>query len=252
MKIGIIGAGFIGSTLAKTLVQHGYEVFISHRRGKDSLQEIADKTGAKAMDIIDIPTKADIVIIAIPQSGILDLPKDLFKEASDSLIIIDTGNYYPLMRDGIIEGLDTQYADTEWTQLQLQRPIIKAFSTIASETIIKGAREKGDPSRIALAIAGDQEAHKQIVMNLVDSIGFDPVDGGSLKDSWRHQPGSEIYCQDLTQAALTQKMKMMGTEKTPALMHEILKAREAEEKMVIADNPDAHYGHPNFKRILDI
>ena len=130
--------------------------------------------------------------------------------------MVDTGNYYPRERDGRIEPIESGMTESRWVETQLGRPVIKAFNNIYADHLLKRGAPAGTPKRIALPVAGDDAAAKAVVMRLVDELGFDPVDAGSLDESWRQQPGSPVYGTDHDAAgvktALAQANKVRSAE----------------------------------------
>ena len=134
MKIGIIGAGNIGGTLARSFIGAGHDVRIANSRGPDTLAEVAHETGAMPATIEDAIMGADAIIVAVPYKAIRQLPATLFETVPDSVAIIDTGNYYPI-RDGVIGDLDGPIADTEWVARHFGRPVIKAFNSISVNSL---------------------------------------------------------------------------------------------------------------------
>jgi predicted dinucleotide-binding enzyme len=116
--------------------------------------------------------------------------------AAAEAVVIDTGNYYP-RRDGRIEPIEAGTTESRWVADELGRPVVKVFNTIYSRVLSEGGTATGSPGRIALPLAGDDEAAKAVVSRLVDELGFDPVDAGGLDDSWRQQPGTPVYGADL-------------------------------------------------------
>jgi len=199
MEIGIIGSGNIGSTLAGYLTELGHQVKIANSRGPESLQEIANKTGATAVTSVESAKAEDIVILAIPEKATKDLPLDIL--SSSNAIVIHAGNYYP-SRDGKVEAIENGLTDSEWVAEVIGHPVIKAFNNIIAQSLASKALPNGDPNRIALSVAGNDEKEKEVVKNLIDQIGFDVIDGGLLSDSWRQQPGEPAYCQDLDKKEL--------------------------------------------------
>ena len=196
MKIGIIGAGNIGGTLTRRLTKLGHQVSVANSRGPQSLADLANETGAKAVDVRDAARGQDLVIVTIPEARVRELPKDLFAGVSESGPVVDTGNYYPRHRDGKIDDIEAGTPESRWVARQLGRPVIKAFNNIYAQHLLENGRPKGSPDRIALPVAGDDPAAKAVVMQLVDQLGFDPVDAGTLDDSWRQQPGTPVYTTD--------------------------------------------------------
>ncbi|SCW66399.1 hypothetical protein SAMN02927924_01937 [Sphingobium faniae] len=217
MRIGIIGAGNIGATLAGKLVALGHDVVMANSRGPESLMAIAAETGATAAPVSRAADKADIVIIAIPQKAVLDLPRDLFAATAKDCIVIDTGNYYPEWRDGRIEAIENGMVESRWVSQQIGRPVIKIFNSILANSLANEGCQPGAPGRIALPVAGDDAQAKAIVIALVDKLGFDGIDAGCLDESWRQQPGTASYCTDLGSDDLREALKRADRSQAPAL-----------------------------------
>jgi 8-hydroxy-5-deazaflavin:NADPH oxidoreductase len=199
MKIGIIGAGHIGSALTHRFRELGHEVFVANSRGpqSDALAALAKETGAKPVTVKEAARAGEVVVVTIPEKNIMDLPDDLFEGVAPAVVVIDTGNYYPRQRDGRIDGIESGLTESRWVSQQLGRPVVKAFNNIYAEHLRDRGRPAGMPGRIALPIAGDDPKAKAVVLRLVDQIGFDPVDAGSIDQSWRQQPGTPVYTTDL-------------------------------------------------------
>ena len=202
MKIAIIGSGNIGGTLARHLARLGHQVSIANSRGPQSLTALAKETGARPVTVADAARAGEVVIVSIPEKNIPDLPRGLFANVPESVAVVDTGNYYPELRDGRIEAIDRGLLDSHWVAHQLGRPVIKVFNNIYAKSLLEKGKPRGTSGRIALPVAGDSPPAKATVMRLVDELGFDPVDDGGLEDSWRQQPGTPAYCCDLTAEAL--------------------------------------------------
>ena len=197
MKIGIIGAGNIGGALAKKLSALGHSVAIANSRGPETLTDLAAKVGARAVTVHEAVKDVEIVVVTIPQKNVPQLPQGLFREVSESVVIVDTGNYYPTIRDGVIADIESGMPESVWVAKQLERPVFKIFNNIMTESLVDGARPAGAKDRIALPIAGDDAGGKRVLLELVDTLGFDAVDAGRLEESWRQQPGTPVYCTDL-------------------------------------------------------
>jgi predicted dinucleotide-binding enzyme len=197
MKIGIIGAGNIGSALAQHFRRLRHTVLIANSRGPETLSQLAQKTGAIPVDISQTARGVDLLVIAIPMKSIPLLPKDLLADLPSSSPVIDTGNYYPL-RDGVISEIQSGMIESERTSLVLGRAVIKVFNNIVADSLVHKGLPEGSKGRIALPVLGDDERSKQIVMILVDEMGFDVIDAGPLSESWRYQPGTPAYCPDPT------------------------------------------------------
>jgi len=192
MKIGIIGAGHIGGTLTRRLAALGHEVSVANSRGPESLASLAAEAGARATAVADVVKGKDVVVVAVPLRSVLELPKGLFRSADARTVVVDTSNYYP-QRDGRIDPIESGKAESRWVAEQLGRPVVKAFNTIHAKHLMERGRPAGDPARMAVSIAGDDDAAKRVVLQLIEELGFDGVDGGSLDESWRQQPGTPVY-----------------------------------------------------------
>jgi 8-hydroxy-5-deazaflavin:NADPH oxidoreductase len=224
MKIGIIGAGNIGSALAQRFTELGHEVSIANSRGPDTLRDVEAQTGARAVTRHEAARDQDVVVVTIPQKNVPQLPGDLFAGVDDDVVVIDTGNYYPRHRDGRIEEIETGAPESVWVTQQLGRPVVKAFNNIYAEHLRAHGRPAGSPDRIALPVAGDDEAAKSVVMRLVEELGFDAVDAGGLGESWRQQPGTPVYASDhnadgvrraLAEASPERPSEFRGTSGSP-------------------------------------
>jgi predicted dinucleotide-binding enzyme len=195
VKIGIIGAGMIGGTLARRLIRLGYEVAIANSRGPETLRAFATEIGARAVTSAEAARSGEIVVITIPQRAVQDLPKGLFAAVPADVVVIDTGNYYP-SRDGSIPAIEAGQFESAWVGEQLGRPVIKAFNNVFAGSLLDKGRPMGSSERIALPVAGDPPEARAKVLRLVDELGFDPVDAGGIDESWRQQPGTPCYAQD--------------------------------------------------------
>ncbi|GAA4470585.1 NAD(P)-binding domain-containing protein [Phytohabitans houttuyneae] len=193
MKIGIIGSGNIGGTLTRRLQAIGHDVTVSNSRGPDTLAPLAAETGATAGTAREAAESADLVVVATPLRAVPDLPADAMR----GKVVVDADNYYP-QRDGQIGAIDDgSETSSRWTADQLPgATVVKAFNTIQAGHLLAEGRPAGDPARIALPVASDDADAKRIVMALIEELGFDPVDGGGLDDSWRQQPGTPVYVAD--------------------------------------------------------
>src|SRR5438093_2101822 len=202
MRIGFIGAGSMGGTLARRLAKLGHHVSIANSRGPESLSALAAEIAATPFSIFDAAKAGEIVILAIPTKAAADLPPELFADVPGSVVVIDIGNYHPALRDGHIDAIDRGMLDSQWVAQQIGRPVIKAFNNILAKSLLEKGVPSGTAGRIALPVAGDSSDAKATVLRLVDDLGFDPVDGGDLDNSWRQQPGTPAYCRDLEAGAL--------------------------------------------------
>lgn len=200
--IGLIGAGHIGSQVARAAIASGYDVLISNSRGPETLADLVSELGprARAGSTQEAAAAGDLVVVAIPLRAIGDVPA----EPLAGKIVIDTNNYYP-RRDGNIAALDeNSLTSSELLQSRLPKShVVKAFNHIYARQITTDSTRSGTPNRRALAIAGDDPVAKAKVAELIDGFGFDMIDAGSLAESWRIQPGTPGYVQRLNAEELS-------------------------------------------------
>ena len=214
MKIGIIGAGHIGGTLTRRLTSLGHQVSVANSRVGDSLSALAKETGAKPVSVTEAARSGEIVIVTIPLKNIPKLPRNLFS-GLDGVTVIDTCNYYPQQRDGLIQPIEDGMPESRWVEQQLGHPVIKVFNNIYAQHLLELGRPAGSPNRIALPVSGDDSAAKEKVMQLVDQLGFDPVDAGTIDDSWRQQPGTPVYAQDFNADGVRRALSQARPERRP-------------------------------------
>src|SRR2546429_6732144 len=196
MKIGIIGAGQIGGTLTRRLTALGHKVFVANSRGPETLSDLAAETGATAVSVPEAVRGVDLIVVTIPQKNMPNLQAGLFADTPDRVVVVDTGNYYPRQRDGRIEAIEAGLPESRWVEQQIGRPVIKAFNNIYARHLFELRRPAGAPGRIALPVAGDDDAAKTVVLKLVEELGFDGVDACSLDGSCRlltGMPASSQY-----------------------------------------------------------
>jgi 8-hydroxy-5-deazaflavin:NADPH oxidoreductase len=214
MRIGIIGAGNMGATLAFRLTRLGHQVTIANSRGPGTLADVAARTGATPVPITQVSSKADVVIVAIPEKGVTALAAGLLSTLPEDTVVVDTGNYVPQLRDGHIDAIDAGLPESQWVQSQLRRPVVKAFNTIRPASLADLGKPAGAEGRIAIPVAGDDPAARAVVRELVDQLGFDGLDAGSLAESWRQQPGTPVYTADLPLDAAQQALADATPEQT--------------------------------------
>jgi 8-hydroxy-5-deazaflavin:NADPH oxidoreductase len=213
MKIGILGAGSIGSILARKLSTAGHDVKIANSRGPHTIDPGIVASGARAVEATDVITGIEALIISVPLSSVPTV-KTLVADLPNEVAIIDTSNYYPL-RDGQIQALDDGHVESVWVTEQLGRPVAKAWNAILAGSLAAKGKEAGTPGRVAIPVAGDREVDKAVAMTLVEATGFDAVDAGSLGDSWRQQPGAPAYCTDLTRQEIPAALQSARKDRIP-------------------------------------
>jgi hypothetical protein len=203
MNIGLIGAGNIGATAARNFLNAGHTVALSNSRGPDTLQDLIDDLGpnAQALTTEKAAEFGDVVMEAIPYGHVESLPAD----ALAGKILISASNYYP-QRDGDID-FDGQTQTGRLAAMLPDTRVVKAFNTIYWEHL----RDQGDPSRPmderrVIPLAGDDENAKSTVADLIEEIGFAPLDLGSLRDSHRMEPGQPIYNNTLTRPEAQERL----------------------------------------------
>jgi predicted dinucleotide-binding enzyme len=192
MTIGLIGAGHIGSQVARLAVKAGHDVVVSNRRGPDTLADLVKELGPRAR--ADTPEGAaaagDVVVVTVPLKNYRETPVAPLAGKT----VIDTNNYYP-GRDGHIAELDNQ-STTSSELLQAHLPsskVVKAFNHIQAAHLTAHSQPAGTANRRGLVIAGDDAKAKATVSALLDQFGFDVVDAGPLSESWRIQPDTPGY-----------------------------------------------------------
>ena len=178
MHIGIIGAGNMGATLAAQLTRLGHQVTVANSRGPQALSDVAARTGATPVPVTQVTRKADVVIVAIPEKSIPELPAGLLSALPEDTVVIDACNYVPTLRDGHIDAIDAGLPESQWVQAQLRHPVVKAFNTIRPTSLASLGKPAGTPGRAAIPVAGDNPAAKSVVLELADQLGFDGLDAG--------------------------------------------------------------------------
>jgi predicted dinucleotide-binding enzyme len=194
MRIGVIGSGNVGGTVARLVVGHGHEVAIANSRGPQSLQGLVAELGerGRAGTVEEVAAFGDPVVVATPLGAYDELPA----AALAGKTVIDAGNYYA-SRDGQIPELDSD--ETTSSELLAERlpesKVVKAFNTMQSGMLAaEGRPDAAAEDRLALFVAGDDGAAKRTVSDLVSELGFAPIDTGSLAEGGRRQqPGAAVY-----------------------------------------------------------
>lgn len=190
--LGIIGAGHIGSQLARLAVKSGYDVVIANSRGPDTLASLVAELGpkARAATAQGAAEAGDVVVVTIPLKSYKQVPVAPLR----GKIVVDTNNYYP-ERDGHVRELDDESTTTS-ELLQAHLPtskVVKAFNHIYAAALTTDGSPPGTKNRRALVIAGNDASAKSVVARMIDQFGFDTVDVGPLSESWRIQRDTPGY-----------------------------------------------------------
>ena len=215
MKIGIIGSGNIGGAFTRRFSAAGHQVSLANSRDPASLADLARERGAHAASIDEVACGNDVIVVAVPLCKIDDLPPGLLAKSPADTIVIDTSNYYPQQRDGRVEAIEAGLVESRWVEQRLGRSVVKVFNSIFAAHLQEGGKPARTAGRIALAVAGDNPKAKAAVMGLVDGIGFDAVDAGTIDESWRQQPGSPAYCKDYDITGVRQALAAAHSERSP-------------------------------------
>jgi len=238
MKIGILGVGHIGKTLARKLSAAGHHVKVANSRGPETIDAEALATGARAATTAQAVQDVDVVILSIPLNR-LPAVAPLVAKLPPETVVMDTSNYYP-QRDSKIDAIEAGQVESLWVAEQVGRPIVKAWNSILADSFAKKGKSAGSANRIALPVAADREPDLTVGMALVEDTGFDAFDAGKLADSWRQQPGAPCYCTDLTRKELP--AALAATERARLPKRRDLSVAAVFER--IGDgtkNPDAEY-----------
>ena len=213
MRIGILGVGSIGKTLARKLSAAGHDVKVANSRGPETIAAEALEHGAKAVTPSEAVADVDVVIVSIPLNRIPDVVPTMSAVPSET-IVIDTSNYYPF-RDGVIDALEEGQVESLWVSEQLGRPIAKAWNAIGSGSFAVNGKPAGSPDRLAIPVAADRDEDRKLTMALVEETGFTAVDAGDLFETWRQQPGTPCYCTDLTEHQMRDALATVDRARSP-------------------------------------
>jgi predicted dinucleotide-binding enzyme len=238
MRIGILGTGNIGRTLVARLGAAGHDVKVANSRGPETIGADILVSGARAVTAAEAVSEVDVVIMSTPL-GAIPAIAPLFAGLPADTVIIDTSNYYP-KRDGEIAAIEAGLTESEWVAQQLGRPIAKAWNAITSASFAEKGAPAGTKGRIAIPVAADGVREREVAMRLVDETGLEPVYSGSLAESWRQQPGSPVYCTDLTRDEIPHALAVTERARLPKrrdLAIEAIMERVGDN----TTNPDSDY-----------
>lgn len=190
--IGIIGAGEVGSQIARAAITSGYTVVIANSRGPETLERLIEELGplARAATALEAAIAGDFVVIAVPLKRVNDMPI----EPLAGKIVLDTNNYMA-WRDGRFPELESAAMTVhELRQQQLPKSMIaKAFTHIQAPRLHILAKPAGAPDRHALSVSSDYPEAVELVTRLYDQFGFDTADNSPLSESWRSGPGQPAW-----------------------------------------------------------
>jgi predicted dinucleotide-binding enzyme len=221
MKVGILGVGNIGKVIALRTAAAGHDVKVANSGDPKTVAAEVLATGARAEWTKDVVKDIDVLVMSIPFFKLPAL-RPLISSLPKETVVIDTSNYYPgrpgfyTGRDPVVPELDKEKPETEWIQEQLGHAVVKAWNNILSETLDKKSQPKGHPDRLAIAVAADRPHDLEIAKELVELTGFDAYHTGSIKDSWRQQPGAPAYCTDMKASELAEALAATERSRLPA------------------------------------
>jgi predicted dinucleotide-binding enzyme len=191
-RLGIVGAGKIGTAIARAAVDGGYDVAISGSGPAERIELIVDvlAPGAHPHSTDEVVRSADLIVLAIPMHRFRELPRDLFA----GKILVDAMNYWEEI-DGVDEEIATAPAGTsvlvqDWFS---SARVVKSLNHLGYFKFEKSRRPRGTAGRLAMAAAGDDPAAVAAVLQLIDRIGFDAVDAGGLEAGVALQPGGPVF-----------------------------------------------------------
>ncbi|GAB3964427.1 NADPH-dependent F420 reductase [Plantactinospora veratri] len=205
MRIGIVGTGHVGATLARLFNKAGHELAVANSRGPETLRGLADELGERVhpATVAEAARFGDVVVVSVPVGRYAELPA----EPMSGKTVIDTGNYYP-DRDGRNPELD-QDRTTSSELLQRHLPeahVVKAFNTMRWDHLREYGRQSSAQRRYGIPVSGDDDRAKRQVADLIEQVGYEPVDAGRLTQGRRHQPGTPVYLADLDGAELHSRL----------------------------------------------
>src|SRR3954467_5928848 len=166
MRIGLLGTGHIGKTLALKLPEAGHDVKVANSRGPETIGADVLASGAHAVSAAEAVQDVDVVILSIPLNR-LPAVAPLVANLPVETVVIDTSNYYP-QRDGRIDAIEAGQVESLWVAEQLGRPIVKAWNAIGSDSFARKGKPAGSPDRIAIPVAADRETDREVGMALVE------------------------------------------------------------------------------------
>lgn len=231
--LGIIGTGNIGAAIARLAVNAGIPVVLSNSRGPETLAGLVSELGplASAGTIEQSAAAGDVVVLSVPLTAHTAVPASLLEGKA----VLDTTNYYPF-RDGRVSELDEERLTT--SELVLQHfqgaGLTKAFNNILAHHIPQLARPAGAPDRTALPVAGDDASAKAKVVGLIEQLGFDALDAGTLAESWRFEPEAAAYTRLYLADPSTPDERMLEAPAAPVPSERLSEALKLAEPVRVA------------------
>jgi predicted dinucleotide-binding enzyme len=209
-RVGIVGAGKLGMTLARAAVAAGYAVAVASSGPAERLALSVDvlAPGAVASTAQDVADAADVIVLAVPVHRFRELPGDMF----DGKILVDAMNYWP-----DTDGEDPELAAADGGSsvvVQAHFPgarVVKSLNQLGYHELDDYPRAPGAPDRIAVAAVGDDRLAVLTVMHVIDRLGFDPVDGGPLAKGKLLEPDGSPYAETLSSEGLARRLSARST-----------------------------------------
>ncbi|MGP6173294.1 NADPH-dependent F420 reductase [Corynebacterium sp. A21] len=232
--LGIIGSGNIGSAIARLAVNADMDIVLANSRGPETLQDLIAELGPRATagTVEQVLRDSDAIVLSIPLPAVKEIPA----EQLSGKVILDTSNYYP-SRDGRIAELDSETMTTSELVLEwLDGPrLVKAFSNILAHHIPQLARPAGVPERTALPIASNDEAAKREATAIIDRLGFDSVDAGTLADTWKFEPEAAGYTRIYLADAATPDEQLLSSTPGPTTAQQVREVLASATRITVAD-----------------
>ena len=189
--IGILGAGRVGTAIARRAVAAGYQTRVASSRSAADIALVLQfvAPGAIAADVAEVIANSDIIILALPLSKY----RSLDPAALAGKVVVDAMNYWA-PTDGTLPEFDGAPGSSEVLARYLAGArLVRSFNHMGYHEIDGAARAKGDPARRALAVASDDAEARSLVAGLIDRIGFDPVDAGPLAAARGFAIGTPVF-----------------------------------------------------------
>ena len=203
-RLGIVGAGKIGTAIARAAVASGYDVALAGSGPAERIELIVDVLAPGAHSVTSDVRHADLIVLAVPMHRFRELPRDLFAGKT----LVDAMNYW-----AEVDGFDEELAMAPLgTSIVVQEhfslsPVVKSLNHLGYFTFDQARRPRGAPDRLAMAAAGDDPAAVAAVMHLIDRLGFDAVDAGPLTAGFALQPGGSVFGKSHTRDGLSHLLR---------------------------------------------